>query len=140
MRYGIDLHVATDDEITAGHRPGIIRIGGVSIYFNDALYEKDITQLQRLREIVQVQINAIVGEGIQAAGELSPVHRPEILEPGIPWPPPQGHEVLKEANAPAEELAAPWIAPPPPQPTAAPEGQPVEEEKVVVLDESDVPF
>ncbi len=92
MRYSIDLHLTKDDVIEEGHRPGIIRFAGATVYFGAALYEetcKDVTQMQRLREIVQAHIDAILAEKIQVGQESLP------------------------ANAPAEELAAPWIPPSP---------------------------
>lgn len=146
MRYGIDLHTTAGDEITAGHRPGIIRIADASIYLHDALYENDVTQLQRLKEVIQVQINAIIAARGQAGrtfpsngsrGEVCTCVGPHRIDNRECH-----YRALGALPVMDMEFPDPLPDPLPHVEVIEPYAAPVEEEKVIALDNApdDIPF
>ncbi len=130
MNNNNDIHLHMGDTFEDGHKPGIIRLKDENGSFATVNLYMEPHHLEQLRDTCQRQLDVI-------------------------------NRVLP-SNAPAEVLAAPYLSPPltpplegqsfemdlpDPLPDPLPRVEvieshaaPVEEEKVIVLDESDTPF
>lgn len=104
MNTSVDAHVTTECIIAGGHKPGIIRIGDITLFFTNMLWGNgDTLAMESLRDECEAQISAF------KAQRTAPVSAPAD-------PPPL------PLDAPIEQVAAPYMTPV----DVLPQGQPVE--------------